>query len=61
MLDIYDCRGAALEHSLEELLSDGKVCAIVYSSPNNPTWTNLTENELKIIGRLLTIGPTKTE
>ncbi len=54
MLDIYDCRGAALEHSLEELLSDGKVCAIVYSSPNNPTWTNLTENELKIIGRLCT-------
>ncbi len=54
MLDIYDCRGEALRSCLEPLLADGKACAIVYSSPNNPTWTNLAESELRIIGELCT-------
>jgi len=49
--DIYDYRGAALEAKLEECLAPGNVTAILYSNPNNPAWTNLTEEELAIIGR----------
>ncbi|MBQ5979831.1 MAG: pyridoxal phosphate-dependent aminotransferase [Bacteroidales bacterium] len=52
--DIYDNRGEKLGAKLEELMSDGKVCAIVYSNPNNPSWVNLTEGELKTIGELCT-------
>ncbi|MBR4755629.1 MAG: pyridoxal phosphate-dependent aminotransferase [Bacteroidales bacterium] len=53
-VDIYDCRGEMLGPRLEELMSDGKVCAIVYSNPNNPSWVNLTEGELRTIGELCT-------
>ena len=35
-------------------MADGKVCAMVYSNPNNPAWVNLTEDELKTIGTLCT-------
>lgn len=52
--DLYDYRGAALEAKLEEMLSDGKVSAMIYSNPNNPAWINLTDQELEIIGRLAT-------
>lgn len=52
--DIYDYRGEALRDKLEELLSPGKVTAMIYSNPNNPAWTNLTEEELKIIGEMAT-------
>ncbi len=51
-LDIYGCRGEALEKPLEEILSKGNITAILYSNPNNPTWVNLTETEYEIIGRL---------
>lgn len=50
--DIYDYRGAALEAKLEECLSSGRVSAILYSNPNNPAWTNLTPQELEILGRM---------
>lgn len=50
--DIYDHRGAALEQKLEECLAGGRVTAILYSNPNNPAWTNLTEEELEILGRM---------
>lgn len=50
--DIYNYRGEALEARLEEALKDDNVAAVVYSSPNNPAWTNLTEQELEIIGRV---------
>ena len=53
-LDIYDNRGDKLGPALEEMMADGKVCAIVYSNPNNPSWVNLTEGELKTIGELCT-------
>lgn len=50
--DIYEYRGKALEQKLEEELSTGRVTAMIYSNPNNPAWTNLTEEELEIIGRM---------
>lgn len=52
--DIYNYRGKALESRLEEELRSGRVTAMVYSNPNNPAWTNLTDEELEIIGRLAT-------
>ena len=54
MFDIYDSRGGKLRSRLEELFSDGRVCALVYSNPNNPSWVCLTEEELRIIGELCT-------
>lgn len=52
--DIYNYRGKALEEKLESYLSKGNVTGMIYSNPNNPAWTNLTEEELEIIGRLAT-------
>ena len=52
--DIYEYRGKKLEQKLEELLSSGKVTAMIYSNPNNPSWTNFTEEELEIIGKMAT-------
>lgn len=52
--DIYEYRGKKLEAKLEEYLSKGNITAITYSNPNNPAWTNLTNEELEIIGRLAT-------
>ena len=52
--DIYDYRGERLAGKLEEFLSSGRIAAIVYSSPNNPAWFNLTEEELRIIGEAAT-------
>lgn len=50
--DIYSYRGAALEAKLESILKEGNITGMIYSNPNNPAWTNLTEQELEIIGRL---------
>lgn len=52
--DIYSYRGKALEAKLEEFFSKGNITAILYGTPNNPAWINLTEEELEIIGRLAT-------
>lgn len=52
--DIYDYRGAKLEEKLESYLSKGNITALIYGNPNNPAWTNLTDEELRIIGRLAT-------
>ncbi len=52
--DIYQYRGKALEAKLESILSEGNITGLLYSNPNNPAWTNLTEEELEIIGRLAT-------
>lgn len=48
-IDMFDCRGAALAPRLEEALADRKVTAIIYSNPNNPAWTNLTDEEYRIL------------
>ncbi len=52
--DIYEYRGKALEAKLEELLSKGNITGMLFSNPNNPSWINLTEEELEIIGRMAT-------
>lgn len=52
--DIYDYRGDKLGSKIESYLATGKVCAIVYSNPNNPSWVCLTESELQTIGQLAT-------
>jgi aspartate/methionine/tyrosine aminotransferase len=50
MIDVYDCRGEALEQRLADVFASNKVGAIVYSVPSNPAWTNFTEDELRMIG-----------
>lgn len=52
--DIYNYRGEKLEAKLEEYFKTGRITAMIYSNPNNPAWTNLTDEELEIIGRLAT-------
>lgn len=53
-LDIHDFRGEALITKLDEILSAGNICGIVYSNPNNPSWVCFNEEELKGIGMLAT-------
>ncbi len=53
-LDIHDFRGEALITKLDEILSVGNICGIVYSNPNNPSWVCFNEEELKGIGMLAT-------
>ena len=50
--DIAAYRGKALEEKLEDVYSQGNICAVLYSTPNNPTWMSLTDEELEIIGRI---------
>jgi aspartate/methionine/tyrosine aminotransferase len=50
--DVFNFRGEKLRTKLEEFLSAGNICSIVYSNPNNPAWICLTEEELQIIGEL---------
>ena len=52
--DVYDYRGESLRGKLESYLKTGKICAIVYSNPNNPSWICFREEELQIIGELAT-------
>ncbi|MBQ5645426.1 MAG: pyridoxal phosphate-dependent aminotransferase [Bacteroidaceae bacterium] len=52
--DIAEYRGDKLEEKLESYLAQGNICAVLYSSPNNPTWMCLKDEELEIIGRLAT-------
>ena len=52
--DIYDYRGDKRRDKLESHLKSGRIAAMIYSSPNNPAWFNLTEDELRTIGELAT-------
>ncbi len=52
--DIYEYRGEKLREKLESILSKGNITAILYSNPNNPAWTNMTDEELRIIGECAT-------
>ena len=50
--DVYKFRGDKLREKLESYLSENNIAAIVYSSPNNPSWICFTDKELRIIGDL---------
>ncbi len=52
-IDFYDYRGEKLIRRLDERLERGDVAAVLWSSPNNPTWIILGESELEGIGRVL--------
>jgi len=53
--DVADYRGAdALRTKLEDVLSTGRICCLIYSNPNNPSWMCLTDDELRAIGELAT-------
>ena len=54
MFDLYDFRGEKFREKLEDVFGDGRVAAIVYSNPNNPSWVCLTEDELRSLGELCT-------
>lgn len=50
--DVADYRGEKLARKIESYFAQGNICAILYSSPNNPSWMCLNEDELRIIGTL---------
>ena len=50
--DVFNYRGKKLHNKLESYLKTGKVSSILYSNPNNPSWINFTEDELRTIGEL---------
>ncbi len=52
--DTFSYRGEKLATKIEEYLKTGEYCAMLYSNPNNPAWTCLTDSELKSIGTLAT-------
>lgn len=52
--DVYNFRGEKLGPKLESYLTNGNICAIVYSNPNNPSWICMTDDELRTIGCLAT-------
>ena len=52
--DILNFRGEKLRAKLASYLLENNVCTITYSSPNNPSWISLSEEELQIIGELAT-------
>ncbi|MFW5688559.1 MAG: pyridoxal phosphate-dependent aminotransferase [Spirochaetota bacterium] len=47
--DLADHRGDRLREELDRLMADGRVAAVLYSNPNNPSWMCLTRNELETI------------
>lgn len=53
-VDFYDLRGRKLIAALEEKFATGRVCGVMYSNPNNPTWICLKEQELEGLGELCT-------
>ena len=52
--DVYNFRGEKLGPKLESYLTNGNICAIVYSNPSNPSWICMTDDELRTIGSLAT-------
>jgi aspartate/methionine/tyrosine aminotransferase len=45
-IDFYDHRGDRLVAAVDERLARGDVGAVIWSSPNNPAWISLTQEEL---------------
>ncbi|MFQ6609083.1 MAG: aminotransferase class I/II-fold pyridoxal phosphate-dependent enzyme [Fidelibacterota bacterium] len=53
-IDFYSLRGEKLIDEIERHFSSGRIGGLLWSSPNNPTWICLKEEELQGIGSLLT-------
>lgn len=53
-IDVYDHRGEKLIETIEGRMEKGRIGALLYSNPNNPSWICLNEAELEGIGRLCT-------
>ena len=51
-IELYDNRGPELVKAIEKRISKGDVGGILWSSPNNPSWSCLTKEELKEIARI---------
>ena len=53
-IDLYDYRGKKLLNEIESKFSTGEIGGLIWSSPNNPAWVCLKDEELEGIGALLT-------
>ena len=51
-VDFYDHRGSRLLEEVERRAASGDACAVLWSSPNNPSWIVLTDEELDGLGRI---------
>ncbi len=51
-IELYDNRGKKLLEAIEQKISKGNVGGLLWSSPNNPSWSCLNENELKGIAEI---------
>ena len=51
-IDFYDHRGEKLLEAVEKRAAEGDLCAILWSSPNNPSWIVLQESELEGLGKI---------
>ena len=51
-IDFHDHRGGKLIQAVEQRAKQGDLCAILWSSPNNPSWISLKESELEGLGRI---------
>ena len=51
-IELYDNRGEKLLEAIQEKISKGTIGGLLWSSPNNPSWSCLTEFELKGIAKL---------
>ena len=51
-IELYDNRGEKLLTAIKEKISSGNVGGLLWSSPNNPSWSCLNEEELKGIAEL---------
>jgi aspartate/methionine/tyrosine aminotransferase len=51
-IDFYDHRGERLLRAVEERVARGDVAAMLWSSPNNPSWICLTDGELAGLARI---------
>jgi len=53
-VELYDARGPALIREVERRFATGTIGGLLYSSPNNPAWVTLKEEELRGLGELCT-------
>ncbi|MCZ6669502.1 MAG: pyridoxal phosphate-dependent aminotransferase [Acidobacteria bacterium] len=51
-IDFYDHRAEKLIQAVETRAKKGDLCAVIWSSPNNPSWIVLKETELEGLGAI---------